>query len=68
MSHEQDNISIELEESPFDKSDSELTQELYEMARRIAESDRNNEAYRLAKKTKATELDSLKKNQIELEN
>ena len=68
MSHEQDNISIELEESPFDKSDSELTQELYEMARRIAESDRNNEAYRLAKKTKATELDSLKKNKIELEN
>ena len=34
------------------------------MARRIAESDRNNEAYRQAKKSKTGELDSLKKNKI----
>ena len=62
MSH--DNISIELDDSFFDKPDNELTEELYEMARRIAESDRNNEAYRQAKKSKTGELDSLKKNKI----
>lgn len=42
MSQDPESISIELEDSLFDKPDSELTQELYEMARKIAESDRNN--------------------------
>lgn len=46
----------------FDKPDSQLTEELYEMARRIAESDRNNEAYRQAKKSKSLELETLKHN------
>lgn len=68
MSQDHQNISIELEDSLFDKPDSQLTEELYEMARRIAESDRNNQAYRQAKKSKTTELDSITKNKINLEN
>lgn len=38
----EDNISIEIDPEIFDKPDSQLTEQLYEMARRIAESDRNN--------------------------
>ena len=52
MAQEQHSISIELDEYIFDKDDTELTQELYEMARKIAESDRNNENYRQVKKSK----------------
>lgn len=61
-------ISIELEDSLFDKPDAELTEELYEMARRIAESDRNNEAYREAKKAKTSNLSQLTRSKIGLEN
>lgn len=65
--HVQDNISIEIDPSVFDKPDSQLTQELYEMARKIAESDRNNEVYRQAKKSKSFQLDVLKRNKNELQ-
>lgn len=64
---EEDNISIEIDPSVFDKPDSQLTQELYEMARKIAESDRNNEAYRQVKKSKSFELDLLKRNKDDLQ-
>ena len=49
------------------KCDEELTQELYEIARKIAESDRNNELGRQNRKARVGELEAVRRLQLDRE-